>query len=270
MPDEKSSADPRYPDTDEYDDVVVTAVQVPARSGQVPALLYRPKQAKEGESPCPAVVIGVEAFGVNEFSSRVAATLAHRGYVVIVPDYYRGDGPTNPESYTDFTEVTEFIGRLDFRRAALDMVAAVEYLELQDFVDKSRVAVWGYCTGGTLAMLAACLRTELAAAILFFPSQPVFPELDARRPLQPVDLLWNIGCPVMFIYGDQDAVMAPERLADLRQRLEQWDIDHTIAIYPGAGHAFSAPVPPLRHDAADRASWVDAVRFLDTHLDGGG
>jgi len=34
-------------------------------------------------------------------------------------------------------------------------------------------------TGATLAMLAAALRPDLAAAVLFFPSQPTFDALDA-------------------------------------------------------------------------------------------
>jgi carboxymethylenebutenolidase len=134
-------------------------------------------------------------------------------------------------------------------------------------VDGSRVALWGYCTGGTLAMLAASLVPGLAATVLFFPSQPTFPELGPKRPLQPIDLLWNVSAPVLLIYGDQDAMLVDAR-PEIERRLVQWGIENEIRVYPGAGHAFSAPVPPLRHDDADVASWADALAFLRRHATG--
>jgi carboxymethylenebutenolidase len=250
------------PLTDAYDDVELAELRLEARQGSLPALLYAPRLG----GPWPAVVLAAEAFGINAFIRRVAAALAHRGYMTLVPDYYRGEGPTDPEGYLDFTEVVAFISDLDFRRATHDVIAAIDYLRELPSVRHDRIAVWGYCTGATLAMLAAALRPDVAAAVLFFPSQPTFDALDAKRPVHPVDLLWNVGCPLLFIYGDQDPVMSPDQLSDLGKRLDEWGIDHTVKIYPGAGHAFSAPVAPLRHDAADRASWADAGRFLAAHL----
>jgi carboxymethylenebutenolidase len=229
--------------------------------GTVPTLVYGPPDESGSH---PAVVLGAEAFGINEFTRQVASDLASEGYAVVVPDYYRGNGLQDPESYTDFTEVMEFIDNLDFAEATHDIMAAVGYARGLPGVDPRKVAVWGYCTGGTLAMLTASLDRSLAAAVLFFPSQPTFPELTAKRPVQPIDLLWNVACPVMLIYGDQDELF--DLVPDIRRRFEQWHIDHDIRIYEGAGHAFSAPVPPLRHDAADKASWPDAVAFAARYL----
>ena len=127
-----------------------------------------------------------------------------------------------------------------------------------------RVIVWGYCTGATLALLAASLDRDLAGAVLFFPSQPTFPELTSKRPLQPIDLLWNVNCPMLWIYGDQDDILVGV-MPEVRRRLEDWDIEHEIRVYPGAGHAFSAPAPPLRNEAADVASWSDALAFAARH-----
>ena len=66
------------------------------------------------------------------------------------------------------------------------------------------------------------------------------------------------------VLADSDDMTA--LIADLRDRFKRWGIDHQINIYPGAGHAFSAPVAPLRNDAADAASWIDALQFLHEHL----
>jgi carboxymethylenebutenolidase len=55
-------------------------------------------------------------------------------------------------------------------------------------------------------------------------------------------------------------------MPEIDRRLTQWGVEHEMRVYQGAGHAFSAPVPPLRHDAADRASWADATAFAARHL----
>jgi carboxymethylenebutenolidase len=216
------------------------------------------------DGPLPAIVLSTEAFGINTFTRKVASELAEAGDVVVVPDYYRGHGLEDPESYTDFDEVMRFIDDLDFGGATHDVLAAIDHARQMSEVDADRVAVWGYCTGATLAMLAASLDRRLAAAVVFFPSQPTFAELTPKRPVQPLDLLWNVACPFLLIYGDEDFLFP--LVDEFRRRFEQANVEHQINIYPGAGHAFSAPVPPLRNDAADKASWVDALEFLDRHM----
>jgi carboxymethylenebutenolidase len=227
----------------------------------VPTLVYTP----ETEGLRPAVVLSAEAYGINEFTRRVASDLATQGYVVIVPDYYRGVVLKDPDNYADFTEVMECIERLDFGQGAHDVMAGIDYARERPDVDPDRIAVWGYCTGGTLAMMAASLDRRLGAAILFFPSQPTFPELTAKRPVQPIDLLWNVACPVLLILGDEDEMLMAA-VPDIRRRLEQWHVEHEIKVYEHAGHAFSAPVAPLRNDAADKAAWSDALAFATHHI----
>lgn len=222
----------------------------------------------DGRAPHPGVVIGAEAYGVNPFIRGVQQRLNRLGYAAVVPDYYHGQGPRDVDAYDDFTEVLEHIGRLDFTWGARDLAEAVGALRATPGVDPRRVCLWGYCTGGTLAWLAACLRGDVAAAVLFFPSQPVFRELGSRTPVHPMDLLWQLTCPVLFIYGERDPVMAPELLDDLRARIDRWGIDAEVRRYAGAGHSFSAPSGPLRHDEADRAAWDDAVAFLLAHTEG--
>jgi carboxymethylenebutenolidase len=220
-----------------------------------------------GRGPHPAVVLGAEAYGPNPFIHGVQGRLADLGYASVVPDYYHGHGPTNRESYDQFDEVIEHIARLDFTRASRELSRAVDALQASPEIDPRRVAVWGYCTGGTLAWLAACLRGDLAAAVLFFPSQPVFDELGPATPVHPVDLLWQLTCPTLFIYGEDDFVMPPELLEDVRARIDRWDVDAEVRLYPGATHSFTAPWGDMRNEDADRASWEDATAFLRAHTE---
>jgi carboxymethylenebutenolidase len=220
----------------------------------------------EGGGPHPAVVLGAEAYGVNNFIRGIQRKLVDLGYAAAVPDYYHGHGPAEPDNYDDFTEVKEHIGRLDFTRGARDLAAAVDALRVMPGIDPRRIAVWGYCTGGTLAWLAACLRGDVAAAVLYFPSQPVFAELSPARPVHPVDLLWQLTCPALFLYGDQDKLMPPGALADMRARIDDWKVDARVNVYPGAGHSFTCPRGPMRNAEADRAAWNDAITFLSDRM----
>ena len=219
----------------------------------------------DGDGPHPGVVLGCEAYGVNEFIREVGDRLRSRGYAVAIPDYYEGGGPTDREAYEDFTEVVEHIGRLDFTRATRTLVRGVDELRETPGVDPARVAVWGYCTGATLAWLAACQR-DVAAAVLYFPSQPTFGELGPNTPVHPIDLLWMLDCPTLFIYGDDDQVMPPELLADLHRRIERWDVPAEVRTYPGAGHAFTVPFGPLRNADAAATANRDADEFLERAL----
>jgi carboxymethylenebutenolidase len=244
-------------------DVLTRTIVLPARDGgQVSAFVAEPQAG----GPHPGIVFGAEAMGPNRFGRRVASEMAALGYVTITPDYYRGSGPSQPDNYDDFTEVMAAIEALDFRRATFDLLAGLDWLQAHPQVDPQRCATWGYCTGATLSMLAASLERRLAAAVLFFPSQPRFEALTVKRPSHALDLVWSIACPVLLICGDQDPVLPPAVLADFRQRFEQWGVRHEIRVYPGAGHAFSADAPHMRNAEADAASWAAATAFLTEAL----
>ncbi len=219
----------------------------------------------DGPGPHPGVVLGAEAYGVNEFIVEVGEQLTAAGCAVLIPDYYEGGGPIDREAYDDFVEVIEHISVLDFTRATRVLVRGIDQLRTTPGVDPTRVAVWGYCTGATLAWLAACQR-DVAAAVLFFPSQPTFAELGPRTPVQPIDLLWMLDAPTLFMYGDDDELMPPDVLADLRARFERWDVPAEVVTYPGAGHAFTVPRGPLRNAEAAGAATRDAFAFLARSL----
>lgn len=247
------------PPTSLYDDVHQDRISLTGRDGvQFEALRFQPG----GSGPFPAVVIGAEGTGVNGFIERVGASLAHQGMVTVVVDPYRFDGPPDPEAYEDFETLMSFIDRLDFVRAAHDILAAVERVRSQPNVDADRVGVWGYCTGATLAALSACIDQRLAAAVLFYPSQPVFDRLDDRTPAHLMDLLWGIRARTLVLYGDNDVVMPEERLTELRRRLAVWHVPHEVEVYPGAGHAFCSEAPILFNQQAADAGWLRAVAFV--------
>lgn len=128
----------------------------------MPAELFRP----EGSGPFPGVAVGQEATGPNAFIRRVGGQLAEAGYMALVPDYYHGAGPADPDDYDDIAGIFEHMAALDFRQATYDLMAAADHLKAMPEVDAARLAVWGYCTGATMALLTASLRADLSAAVL--------------------------------------------------------------------------------------------------------
>jgi carboxymethylenebutenolidase len=242
--------------------VVAEETTFPAVGGAVRALLFRP----DAPGRHPAVVLGMEATGLNRLIRRLGAQLAEHGYVAFVPDYYRGGGPDDPEDLTDIAGIMAHVGALDFVAATHDVHDAIDHVRGLDAVDPTRIATWGYCTGATLTLLATCTRRDLSASVLFYPSQPWFDALDRAHPVHPVDLLWGAACPVQLLYGDEDVVMSAAQLADVRDRLERWGVDHEVQVYAGAGHAFVAEAQGFHHAAAAEQATRDAHAFLRRHL----
>ena len=51
--------------------------------------------------------------------------------------------------------------------------------------------------------------------------------------MHPIDLLWQMTCPALFLYGDQDKLMPADVLADMRGRINLWGVDAQIEILSG-------------------------------------
>jgi len=158
----------------------------------------------------------------------------------------------------------EAISSLDFRRGAEDILAGVTYLREHEHV--SSVAVWGYCTGGTLAWLAAELGRDVDAAVLFYPSQPTFHELSPTQPQHAIDMIWQIRCPVLLIVGDEDQVWPGDLVRDVTQRFATWSIPLTAEVYHGAGHTFAGHFEDWHRPEAAAHAMDRALAFLADHL----
>jgi carboxymethylenebutenolidase len=245
-----------------------SGVRVEARSlmvdgDEVPTVVCRPVDTV----PRAGVVLATEAQGVNAFIKDVGVTLAEHGYLAVIPDYYHGSGPADPELLIDLAHMEELLGAinaLDFRRGAEDILAGVTYAREVEHL--AAVAVWGYCTGGTLAWLAAELGRDVDAAVLFYPSQPTFHELSATQPQHPIDLIWQIRCPVLLLAGDEDPVWPAELVEEVTRRFATWSIPLETAIYPGAGHTFAGQFEDWHRPQAAADATERALRFLTDTL----
>ena len=144
------------------------------------------------------------------------------------------------------------------------MLVADAYLRAHEHV--TSVAVWGYCTGGTLSWLAAALGRDIDAAVLFYPSQPTFHELSPNKPQHPIDMIWQIRCPVLLLVGDEDQVWPSDLVEEVTQRFSTWSIPLSTEVYRGAGHAFAGHFEDWHRPQAATDSMTRALTFLHERL----
>jgi carboxymethylenebutenolidase len=162
----------------------------------------------------------------------------------------------------------EAIQRLDNSLLLGDYLQGVAYLRQLSLVRPDRIATLGFCTGGTYSMILAIHDTSLTCAVLCYVSQLVYPGLDQLKPYHPIDRAGEIRCPTLNVWGDQDAVLTPERRERLEKAFQSGRTPYEMRLYPGAGHAFLNPDLRLYHEEASRRAWPDILAFLAKHLKG--
>jgi len=142
-----------------------------------------------------------------------------------------------------------------------DVGAAAAYLRALPNSNQ-KVGVIGYCSGGRQSVLSAC-RLDLDAAVDCYGAFVV-----ASRPESTmtsiVDLLPNLSCPLLGLFGLDDQYPSPEQTETLRELLTKHAKDFTFHEYEGAGHAFFNETDRLGTYDADAAqlSWGRTVGFL--------
>lgn len=165
-----------------------------------------------------AVVIAPEIFGVNSHIRAVTDGYAADGYLAIAPalfdrvqrNYETGYAPDEIQAGVAIMQ------RIDFDDALKDVAAAIAHA-----ASAGRVAVIGYCWGGTVAWLAAC-ELPVAAAASYYGGGIV--KLLAQTP----------KCPVIYHYGEKDSHIP---LADV-EKIRAAHPAGVFHIYP-ADHGFN-------------------------------
>jgi carboxymethylenebutenolidase len=83
-----------------------------------------------------------------------------------------------------------------------------------------------------------------------------------------VDQLPNLRCPLLGLFGNEDAFPSPDQVDELDRILTEHDKPHEFHRYDGAGHAFfSVDRPSYRVEAANDG-WERIETFFGTYLGG--
>jgi carboxymethylenebutenolidase len=158
--------------------------------------------------------------------------------------------------------VFRWIEALPDERVLGDISAAARYLAGREDVRHDRVAVLGFCLGGQYAVMAAC-RTEGLAACVSFYGMLRYTRRLPNKPASPLDMAKDLKCPMLGLYGEEDALIPGDDVAELGRILASADKSFELISFAGAGHAFLNDERPeaYRPQAAAEA-WQRATRFL--------
>lgn len=208
--------------------------------------------------PVPAVVVLMEAFGVNESVRDLCATLAARGYLALAPDLYQGQVyplSARERAFAALRALTD-----DTAMAAVG--SALAWLGRAPQVMPGRMAMFGVCMGGRLAFLANSAHAGSLRGAVCFYGGGIAPEQD---PFGRPALLDRAACvqgPLWLAYGAEDPSITPAEHGRIAEALSRARRRYTLTVFPGVGHAFlNAYRPGFVPGVAARA-WEEALGFL--------
>ncbi len=212
-----------------------------------------------------------EIWGLNDHTRDVADRFAKQGYLVYAPELLAGmaikeevtedmqHNLFNPEKRS---EVQPILGKLmqptqtpEFTATTVKKLQAVFNALLADPKVNNRVAILGFCFGGSYCFNLAVVEPRLKAVVPFYGHCGY-----------PVETLRLISAPILAFYGENDRGIAAE-LPDLENRMHQADVDFSYRVYAGTGHAFFNDTNPYAYDeTAAKDAWKRTLEFLDNSI----
>lgn len=229
-------------------------------------------RAEPTAPPIGGLIVIHEIWGLVDHIKDIADRYAAQGYVTIAPDLL-SDAGLSPELGLELFQLSHDPdeGRRTqaqpIMREKLTATRSPEYAaeataKLKKAVDalaadprvRGRIAVLGFCFGGTYAFLLASADPRVRAAVPFYGSGPALEQLE------------SIHCPVLAFYGEQDTRLM-EALPDLRASMVDAGVPFTDVVYPNTGHAFFNNTNAHAYDqAAASDAWARSLDFLSQAL----
>lgn len=238
-------------------DIRTEIESLPTADGLMPVYLCQP----EGNGPYPAVIVVMEAFGLNAHIKSVAERLAREGYVTAAPDFfYRFGSPIVP--YEDVPRAIGYIQRFDWSALMAEVGMVIHHLKSLAEVRADRLGVVGFCVGGTIAFLTACRHASaIKAAVSFYGGG-----IGADTPSAPIHLAESLQCPVLCFFGEADKMIPMEQVRRIDETLKRLKKTAEVKVYKGAGHGFFCDDRPSFDAAAAQSSWEMTRSLFSKYL----
>jgi carboxymethylenebutenolidase len=210
----------------------------------------------EVKNKATAVVVIHEIFGMTDWVQMLTDELAEAGYIAIAPDLLSGMGPKGggTSEFADGNAIGKAIRDLPPDQVTADLNAVADYVSKLPAAN-GKVAVAGFCWGGTQSFRLATNRPGLAAAFVFYGSGPETPEAIAR-----------IKAPVHGFYAGNDARIGAT-VPKTQELMKAAGKSYEVITYEGAGHGFmragDAVAPAPEADQAARDSYAGNKKARD-------
>ncbi len=212
------------------------------------------------------VILIHEVWGLNQNIRSLADRLAAEGYLVLAPDLISQTGITEKIDQSILAEVANPATRDEAQKKMRAIISPIRsekfgretverlkicfnYLKQEYGLEK--IAVMGFCFGGTYSYSLAVNEPDLAAALPFYGHAP-----------EKEEELVKISCPILAFYGEKDTALVQD-LPRLQMSMKKFNKDFRFKVYPNTGHAFMNDTNPTTYnkEAADDA-WKESLKFL--------
>lgn len=247
--------------TDMYEGMLAETISMTGANGDsIYAYLARPL----GPGPFPAVVAIHHMPGWDEWYREATRKLAHHGYITISPNLYHRVGHGTPEDVA--AKVRADRGVPD-EQVLGDLQGAINHVRSLPY-HNGKVGIWGTCSGGRQAYLAACRLDGLDAAVDCWGGRVVVAEEDLtpNSPVAPLDYTKDLSCPLLGIFGEEDHSPTVEQVAIQEAELKKHGKDYDFHMYPDAGHGFFYYDRPAYRQEQAVDGWKKIFAFFGEHL----
>jgi carboxymethylenebutenolidase len=216
-----------------------------------------------GTGKFPAVIVLMEAYGLNNWCKSICDRLAQSGFAAIAPDFYRG----TTYAYTDTAGAIAKLKSLDDNAIMSDVGKSLDFLAGKSEVNANGIGVIGFCMGGRYAFLTnATYATKIKAAISFYgggidaaPGNPL-----GQKSL--LDRVTAIQSPIMLMYGSNDQLIAADEHGRVATALSKAKKRYILNLFPNAGHGFMSDRRDSYAPEAAAEAWMMTTGFLSQNL----
>ncbi len=211
---------------------------------------------KDTKGKLPGVLVCHQWMGHSEYERRRVEETARLGTVAFALDIY-GKG-VRPK---DAGEAAKLAGGYKGDRALLRAraLAGLEALRKLEVCDPAKLAVMGYCFGGTTALEVARSGAEVLGAVSFHGDLSSPSPEDAKR----------IKGKVLALHGADDPFVPAAQVAAFEDEMRKAGVDWQLVAYGGAVHSFTLKGAgndnskgAAYNEKADLRSWETYKSFL--------
>ena len=219
-----------------------------------------------GPGPFPGVVLVHHNPGWDELYRELTRKFAHHGYLAISPNIFFRFGHGSPD---DVSAKVRGSGGVADDSVMGDIEGSVRFLKSLP-LSNGKVGVFGTCSGGRQAFLAACRLRGLDAVVDCWGGRVVMSkeELSANYPVAPIDLTRDLSCPLLGLFGEDDKNPSPEHVQLLEEELKKYRKNYEFHMYPGAGHGFFYYDRAMYRQEAAVDGWKKLFTFFGKYLAG--
>jgi carboxymethylenebutenolidase len=247
--------------TDKYEGMLAETVILPGyHADLINAYFARPL----GAGPFPGIVLVHHLPGWDEWYRETTRKFAAYGYAALCPNLYFREGHGTSE---DVAAKVRGAGGISDDQVLGDVGAALAMLLALPYIN-GNVGIFGTCSGGRHAYLAACRIPGFAALVDCWGGRVVMSaeELTPKQPVAPIDYTANLSCPVLGIFGNEDHSPTPGQVNILEETLKKLGKEYEFHRYDGAGHAFFYNNRPSYRQEQAMDGWNRVFAFLEKYL----